>query len=48
MVFKKQIYEGPKYRRIAQFKHLLSTGQFDDMLLWNNRQLTRPMHLLSA
>lgn len=49
----KHVYEGPKYKRIAQFKHLLSTGQFDDMLLWNNnRQLlgrcTRCRHRLWA
>jgi nucleoside-diphosphate-sugar epimerase len=27
-------YEGPKYKRIAQIKYLLSTGQLDETLRW--------------
>ena len=27
-------YEGPKYKRIAQIKHLMQTGQLDDTLRW--------------
>jgi len=27
-------YEGPRYKRIAQLKHLLATGQLDDKLRW--------------
>ncbi len=30
----KDEYEGPKYKRIAQLKHLLSTGQLDENLRW--------------
>lgn len=30
----KGTYEGPKYNRIAQIKHLLSTGQLDQTLRW--------------
>ena len=31
---KKDEYEGPRYKRIAQIKHLLSTGQLDENLRW--------------
>jgi nucleoside-diphosphate-sugar epimerase len=31
---KKDEYEGPRYKRIAQIKHLLSTGQLDSTLRW--------------
>jgi nucleoside-diphosphate-sugar epimerase len=31
---KKDEYEGPKYKRIAQLKYLLSTGQLDERLRW--------------
>ena len=27
-------YEGPKYKRISQLKHLLETGQLDDTMRW--------------
>ena len=30
----KDEYEGPRYKRIAQLKHLLATGQLDDTLRW--------------
>jgi nucleoside-diphosphate-sugar epimerase len=30
----KDEYEGPKYKRIAQIKYLLSTGQLDETLRW--------------
>jgi nucleoside-diphosphate-sugar epimerase len=30
----KGTYEGPKYNRIAQIRHLLSTGQLDQTLRW--------------
>ena len=30
----KDEYEGPKYKRIAQIKYLLSTGQLDEYLRW--------------
>jgi len=30
----KDTYEGPKHNRIAQIKHLLSTGQLDQTLRW--------------
>jgi nucleoside-diphosphate-sugar epimerase len=30
------VYEGPKYKRIAQIKHLLSTGQLDETLRWRS------------
>jgi nucleoside-diphosphate-sugar epimerase len=30
----KGTYEGPKYNRIAQIKHLLSTGELDQTLRW--------------
>jgi nucleoside-diphosphate-sugar epimerase len=33
-VLQKGTYEGPKYNRIAQIKHLLSTGQLDQTLRW--------------
>lgn len=35
---KKDEYEGPKFKRIAQINHLLSTGQLDDTLRWKNQQ----------
>lgn len=31
---KRDEYEGPQYKRIAQIKQLLSTGQLDDTLRW--------------
>ena len=31
---KKDEYEGPKYKRIAQLKSLLSTGQLDETMRW--------------
>lgn len=31
---KKDEYEGPKYKRIAQLKYLLSSGQLDEKLRW--------------
>lgn len=30
----KDDYEGPRYKRIAQLKHLLATGQLDDTYRW--------------
>jgi hypothetical protein len=33
---KKDEYEGPRYKRIAQIKTLLSTGQLDETLRWRN------------
>jgi nucleoside-diphosphate-sugar epimerase len=33
---KKDEYEGPRYKRIAQIKTLLSSGQLDDTLRWRN------------
>lgn len=30
----KDEYEGPKYKRIAQLKHLLASGQLDETLRW--------------
>ncbi len=30
-------YEGPKYKRIAQLEHLLSTGELDETLRWSTR-----------
>ena len=33
---KKDEYEGPQYKRIAQIKLLLGTGQLDDTLRWRN------------
>ena len=30
-------YEGPKYKRISQLKHLLETGQLDDTMRWKVR-----------
>ena len=33
---KKDEYEGPRYKRIAQIKHLLSTGQLDEELRWRS------------
>jgi nucleoside-diphosphate-sugar epimerase len=33
---KKDEYEGPRYKRIAQIKHLLSTGQLDENLRWRS------------
>ena len=30
----KDLYEGPKYKRIGQIKYLLCTGQLDDTLRW--------------
>ncbi|MFO0706496.1 MAG: SDR family oxidoreductase [Nitrospira sp.] len=30
----KDDYEGPRYKRIAQLKHLLATGQLDNTLRW--------------
>lgn len=30
----KDDYEGPRYKRIAQLKHLLATGQLDETLRW--------------
>ncbi len=33
---KKDEYEGPRYKRIAQIKHLLSTGQLDEKLRWRS------------
>ncbi len=33
----KDEYEGPKYKRIAQIKHLLSTGQLDETLRWRGK-----------
>jgi nucleoside-diphosphate-sugar epimerase len=32
----KDEYEGPKYKRIAQIKYLLSTGQLDENLRWQS------------
>ena len=32
---KKDEYEGPRYKRIAQIKHLLGTGQLDETLRWS-------------
>jgi nucleoside-diphosphate-sugar epimerase len=32
----KDEYEGPKYKRIAQIQHLLSTGQLDESLRWKH------------
>lgn len=43
------IYEGPKFKRIAQIRHLLSTGQLDETLRWrNDRVENRRMRSLSA
>jgi hypothetical protein len=33
---KRDEYEGPKYKRIAQIKYLLSSGQLDSTLRWRN------------
>jgi nucleoside-diphosphate-sugar epimerase len=45
----KDEYEGPKYKRIAQIKHLLSTGQLDETLRWRSpRSLSRKMQSISA
>ena len=45
----KDVYEGPKYKRIAQIQHLLSTGQLDDTLRWrSNGGDARQMHPISA
>jgi nucleoside-diphosphate-sugar epimerase len=45
----KDEYEGPKYKRIAQIKHLLSTGQLDDTLRWRgSRDVDRQMHSMSV
>jgi hypothetical protein len=39
----KDEYEGPKYKRIAQIKYLLSTGQLDETLRWQNAKVvSRP------
>jgi len=44
----KDEYEGPKYKRIAQIKHLLSTGQLDETLRWRNgRDSSRQVQLTS-
>lgn len=29
-----EVYEGPKYKRVAQIKHLLSSGHLDETLRW--------------
>ncbi len=34
----KDVYEGPKYKRVAQIKQLLSTGQLDETLRWRTRR----------
>jgi len=45
----KDEYEGPKYKRIAQIKHLLGTGQLDENLRWrSNRGLNRQVQPISA
>jgi nucleoside-diphosphate-sugar epimerase len=45
----KDEYEGPKYKRIGQIKHLLSTGQLDDSLRWrSNRDVGRPVQPMSV
>jgi hypothetical protein len=33
---KKDEYEGPRYKRIAQIKYLLSTSQLDETLRWRS------------
>ncbi len=33
---KKDEYEGPRYKRIAQIKHLLSTGQLNEKMRWRS------------
>jgi nucleoside-diphosphate-sugar epimerase len=43
----KDVYEGPKYKRVAQIKYLLSTGQLDETLRWRSgrgaSRQTRPV-----
>jgi len=34
---KKDEYEGPQYKRIAQLKYLLASGQLDESLRWSNQ-----------
>jgi hypothetical protein len=43
------VYEGPKFKRIAQIKHLLTTGQLDETLRWrNDRVVNQRIPSLSA
>jgi nucleoside-diphosphate-sugar epimerase len=43
------VYEGPKYKRIAQIKHLLDTGQLDETLRWrSDLGVSRPLRSISA
>ncbi len=45
----KDEYEGPKYKRIAQIKQLLSTGELDENLRWRNGHgVSRQLYSLSA
>jgi nucleoside-diphosphate-sugar epimerase len=45
----KDVYEGPKYKRIAQIKHLLNTGQLDWTLRWqSDHGVSRHWHSISA
>ncbi len=42
------VYEGPKYKRIAQIKYLLSTGQLDETLRWRKSDREMPALVESA
>jgi len=44
----KDEYEGPKYKRIAQIKHLLSSGQLDDTLRLRNAKSFAALAVPSA
>jgi nucleoside-diphosphate-sugar epimerase len=44
-----EVYEGPKYKRVAQIKHLLSTGQLDQTLRWrSDRGVNQQLESISA
>jgi nucleoside-diphosphate-sugar epimerase len=36
-------FEGPRYKRVAHIKHLLSTGRLDETLRWRKPELTYPV-----
>jgi len=36
-------FEGPRYKRVAHVKHLLSTGRLDESLRWGTTPPASPM-----
>jgi len=44
----KDSYEGPKFKRIAQIKYLLSTGQLDEALRWRKLDGQMPNLLMES